>query len=55
MKTAHAGMTITESHWKAFMEHLAASLDAARVQSKEKAEALELFTKLRPEIGIRVK
>lgn len=55
MKTAHAGMTITESHWKAFMEHLAASLDAAKVQSKEKAEALELFTKLRPEIGIRVK
>jgi hypothetical protein len=40
---------------EAFMEHLAASLDAVKVQSKEKAEALELVTKLRPEIGIRVK
>jgi hemoglobin len=55
MKTTHAGMTITESHWKAFMEHLAASLDAAKVQSKEKAEALAIFTMLRPEIGITVK
>ena len=28
-------------------------LDAAKVQPKEKAEALDLFTKLKPEIGIK--
>jgi len=53
MKTAHAGMTITEPQWKAFMEQLAASFDAIKVQPREKAEALEIFTKLKPQIGIQ--
>ena len=52
-KTAHAGMTITEPHWKAFMEDLSASFDAVKVPVNEKAEALASFTKLKPEIGIK--
>jgi hemoglobin len=53
MTTAHAGMTISEAHWKAFMEDLSASFDALKVPPKEKAEALAIFTKLKPEIGIK--
>ena len=53
MKTAHAGMTITEPQWQAFMEDLSASFDALKVPPEEKAEALAIFTKLKPEIGIK--
>jgi len=53
MKTAHAGLVITEAHWKAFMRILDASLDAAKVPAKEKAEALEIFTKLKPDVGVK--
>ena len=52
MKTAHAGLVITEADWNAFMSAFGASLDAARVPGKEKAEALQLFTKLKPEIDV---
>jgi len=53
MRTAHAGMTITEPQWKAFLDNLAASLDVARVPAKEKAETLQIFVALKPEIGIK--
>lgn len=53
MKTAHAGLTMTESHWKAFMGNLGASLDAAKVPEKEKAEVLEMVAKMKPDIGIK--
>lgn len=53
MKTAHAGLTITEAHWKAFMGHLGAALDAVKVPAREKAEVLEIFAKLKPDIGIK--
>jgi hemoglobin len=53
MKTAHEGLVITEAHWKTFMGILEASLDAAKVPTKEKAEALEIFTKLKPAIGVK--
>jgi hemoglobin len=52
MKTAHEGLVITEAHWKAFMGILEASLDAAKVPTKEKAEALEIFNRLKPAIRI---
>lgn len=53
MKTAHEGLVITEAHWKAFMRILEASLDVAKVPTKEKAEALEIFSNLMPAIGIK--
>ncbi len=53
MKTAHAGLTLTEAHWKAFMTILSASLDAVKVPAKEKAEALEIFARSKADIGIK--
>jgi hypothetical protein len=53
MKTAHAGLTITDAHCKAYMKHFAAAVDAAKVPTKEKAELLEIFAKLKPGIGIK--
>jgi len=53
MKTAHAGLTITEAQWKAAMGHLEAAFDAAKVPAKEKGEVLEIFTKLKPEVGVK--
>lgn len=35
------------------MEQLAASFDTVKLPPKEKAEALEIFTKLKPRIGIQ--
>lgn len=53
MKTAHAGLTITEAHWKATMGHLGAALDAAKVHESEKAELMEIFVKLKPDIAAK--
>jgi hypothetical protein len=53
MKTAHAGLVITEAQWKAFLRALDASLDAEKVPAREKADALEIFTKLKTEVGVK--
>ena len=53
MKTAHEGLVITEGHWKAFMRILEDSLDAAKIPAAEKAEALQIFTRLKPAIGVK--
>ncbi len=53
MKTTHAGLTLTEAHWKAFMTHLADSFDAIKTPAKEKAEALAILEQLKPDIGIK--
>jgi hemoglobin len=50
MKTAHAGLGITESEWKINMEYTAAALDKFQVPPKEKEEFLELFARYKNEI-----
>lgn len=40
MKTAHAGMGITEADWEATVKHLVATLDKFKVPQKEKDEVL---------------
>ncbi|HEY6199756.1 MAG TPA: group 1 truncated hemoglobin, partial [Candidatus Binatia bacterium] len=42
MKTAHAGLGITESDWQLTVKHLVASLDKFKVPEKEKQEFLAL-------------
>jgi hypothetical protein len=53
MKTAHAGMRITESQWRVFMKHLGAAFDSAKVGQREKGECLGIFEALKPEIGVK--
>ena len=53
LKTAHTGLTITEAHWKATIGHIGAAIDAAKVPEKDKAELLEIFVKLKPDIGVK--
>ena len=50
MKTAHAGLGITDSEWEGNMKHMAASLDRLKVAPKEKREFLAIVSSLRPEI-----
>lgn len=50
MKTAHAGMGITESDWQAAANHLVESLDKFNVPAKEKQEVLDLVSKLKNDI-----
>jgi len=40
MKTAHAGMAISEADWDASVKHLVATLDKFKVPQKEKDEVL---------------
>jgi hemoglobin len=53
MKTTHAGLTITEAHWKATMGHLGAALDAANVPEQERSELMEIFEKLKSDIDVK--
>ncbi|HEY1375138.1 MAG TPA: group 1 truncated hemoglobin, partial [Candidatus Binatia bacterium] len=50
MKTAHAGLGITESDWQLTVKHLVASLDKFKVPDKEKQEFLALASSLKPDI-----
>lgn len=50
MKTAHAGMGITNAEFDALVEDLAASLDKFRVGEVEKNELLALLAPLRKDI-----
>ena len=50
MKTAHAGMGITEQNWQASVRHLVATLDKFKVPPKEKAEVLAAIGGLKTDI-----
>jgi hemoglobin len=50
MKTAHAGLGITESDWDLTVKHLIASLDKFKVPEKEKNEFLALASSLKGDI-----
>lgn len=50
MKTAHAGLGITESEWRANMRYMAAALDKSRVSTKEKEEVLTIIEGLKQDI-----
>ena len=50
MKTAHAGLGITNAEWDAAAKHLAASLDKFKVPEKEKGEILAFVTSLKKDI-----
>ncbi|HLI30849.1 MAG TPA: group 1 truncated hemoglobin [Terriglobia bacterium] len=50
MKTAHAGLGITEEDWKSMMELTTASLDKNGVPQKEKEELLAIFASFKDDI-----
>ena len=50
MKTAHAGLAITDADWEGLMRHIAASLDQRKVPAKEKEEFLTFFANLKKDI-----
>jgi hemoglobin len=50
MKTAHAGLGITESEWNASMRHWEEALDKCKVSKKERGEFLALVGKTRKDI-----
>jgi len=50
MKTAHAGLGITNAEWDAAAKHLVASLDKFKVPDKEKGEILAFVTSLKKDI-----
>ena len=50
MKTAHAGMGITEAEWNATVEDLVKSLDKFKVPEKEKGELLGILGPMKPAI-----
>jgi hemoglobin len=50
MKTAHAGLGITDADWEASVKLLVASLDKFQVPQKEKDELLALATTLKKDI-----
>ena len=50
MKTAHAGLGISEAEWNAAAKHLVASLDKFKVPEKEKGEVLAFVTTLKKDI-----
>ncbi len=55
MKTAHAGLAITESEWEANMKLMAASIDKFKVPKKEKEELLAIINGLRGSIVEKAK
>jgi hemoglobin len=50
MKTAHAGMGISDSDFDAAAENVSASLDKAGVPAREKEELLALLGKMRADV-----
>lgn len=50
MKSAHAGMRITEGHFNALVEDLIKSLDKFRVPEREKKELLAALASMKPDI-----
>lgn len=50
MKTAHAGLMITNAEWDAAAKHLTASLDKFKVAEKEKGEILAFVVSLKKDI-----
>ena len=50
MKTAHAGLGITEAEWQANMQYASAALDKFGVALNEKEEFLAIFQKYKGDI-----
>jgi hemoglobin len=50
LKTAHAGLGITEAQWTASTTHFVATLDKFQVPAKEKAELVALVSTLKKDI-----
>ena len=50
MKTAHAGLGITEAEWQANMQYASAALEKYGVALKEKEEFLAIFQKYKGDI-----
>jgi len=50
MKTAHAGLGITEAEWQATMQYASAALEKNRVAGKEKEGFLAIFQKYKDDI-----
>ncbi len=50
MKTAHAGLGITEEDWNRSVQHLVATLDKFKVPEREKREVLGALTQLKSDI-----
>ncbi len=50
MKTAHAGLGISEADWTTSVNHLVATLDKFKVPKAEKDEVLALLTTLKADI-----
>ncbi len=50
MKTAHAGLGITQGEWDVTVKHLVAALDKFKVPQKEKDDLLAIASKLKPDI-----
>ena len=50
MKTAHAGLGITEDDWNASVKHLVETLDKFHVPEKEKGEVLGAVSPLKSDI-----
>ena len=50
MKTSHAGLDITQSEWRANMEHAAAALAKFSIPKKETEEFLAIISRFRKDI-----
>lgn len=50
MKTAHAGLGITEADWQTAVGHLTATLDQFKVPAKEKEEVLQAISGVKQDI-----
>lgn len=50
MKTAHAGMGVTEADWEQAVKHLVATLDKFKVPQKEKGEVLAAVSGFKKDI-----
>jgi len=50
MKTAHAGLGVSESDWQSAVKHLTDTMDKFKVAEKERAEILAMFSGLKKDI-----
>jgi hemoglobin len=50
MPVAHQGLNLTDAHFNALVEDLAASLDVHRVAARERGELLTALGRMRPQI-----
>jgi len=50
MKTAHTGLSITESDWSSMVKYLVGTLDRFKVPEKEKSEVLTALSGLKGDI-----